>query len=598
MKSLVLHVLFIVALAALLLLAFIIPTQGLAQTGAEFQEPGGSMEAVIGGQRIDFPVLHTDIEASIQGDTATVKVTQVFANPAQEPVHARYLFPLNERAAVHAMTMVVGNERIQAVIMESRQAQETFEQAKEEGRAASLLTQQRPNMFTQDLANLMPGNEVTVTLEYVQSVPRRDNAYELVVPLVVGPRYVPQDRDPQLQELEDLPDYPGVTGLTLSEELTQERVAISVDLEADMEIALIESPSHAIQEDILENGLRRVTLAQGRVIDNKDFVLRYQLASSLVQAGLLTHHDERGGFFSLLIEPPSGVEMDQTTPRELVFVIDTSGSMDGQPLDACKAFMRQCLQTMRPNDVFRIVRFANQARDIWVDPKYATTSNINQAISAVNNLQAGGGTEMRAGVLRALEPPVTPGTVRLVVFLTDGYIGNEYEVLRLINENLGQARIFSLGVGTSVNRFLLEEMSAIGRGRTRYIDLDDNAHDAAVAFARTLEGPVLTDISIDWGALEPFQISPPTIPDLFAGESIRIQGRYSTPGQGTIIIKGMAGGNQAVVKVLGYFPPGDTGSETQSVALMWARARIETFTRAFYLPHYAWVDVDQQEQIR
>ncbi|HRF43541.1 MAG TPA: VIT and VWA domain-containing protein, partial [Candidatus Competibacteraceae bacterium] len=422
---------------------------------------GGRIETEVDGKPMTLPLLKTDINADLQGDLALVTVTQTFANPLNQAIHATYLFPLNENAAVNAMTLDVGDERIQAKIQRIEEARATFEKAKGQGRSAALLSQHRPNMFTQDIANLMPGLPVKVTLKYAQTVPRLDGAYELVIPLVVGPRYQPQGAgvapgEPMLRggvqhwnaqtgtasgaaaahsqtaygqwEVEQLPAYPPVFELNVPEQIDPERVGLTVHLNAGMAIAAIDSRTHPITTGILENGRAEVRLANGRTLDNRDFVLRYTLAGTRTQAGLLAYRDARGGFFSLLLEPPQAPAETDITPREMVFVLDCSGSMSGLPIETSKAFMRIALRRLRSTDSFRIIRFSDAATEFSAQPLPATPGNIQAGLHYIDALNGEGGTEMSTGIRQALALPVPAGSLRIVTFLTDGYIGNEAEI--------------------------------------------------------------------------------------------------------------------------------------------------------------------------
>ena len=492
-------------------------------------EMGGTLEGQVDGQTVALPVLKTDIDADVQGDLATVTVTQTFANPSDEPMHAKYLFPLNHGAAVFEMVMEVGSERIRAQIQEVQQAEKTFARAKAEGRAAALLKEHRPNMFTQDIANLMPGLPITVRLRYVQTVPKVDGDYELVVPLVVGPRFQPphagrppaKGEEPRFAsearggderprearagtpsgsdggssegtwEVEKLPAYPPVNGINpgsspgqaLPPTIDADRVAISVRIDGGVPVQAVESRTHALDSRVESERVRTAKLAGGRTVDNRDFVLRYRLAGAKTSAGVLAHRDGRGGFFSLLIEPPAIPAESEVTPREMVFLLDCSGSMNGLPIDASKAFMREALKKLRPTDSFRIVRFSDSANEFSEYPLPATPQNIVQGLAYVEALDGEGGTMMSAGIEQALAPPVPEGSIRIVTFLTDGYIGNEQEILSLIKQRLNGARLYAFGVGTGVNRYLLDEIGRAGRGFTRYkedrAECDGRADEAA-----------------------------------------------------------------------------------------------------------------------
>ena len=570
---------------------------------------GGRVEAKIGKQTIAFPALKTDIQADVQGDLSTISVIQTFANPLDRPINATYLFPLNKDAAVYEMIMQVSDETVHAQIQRVEEAKATFASAKAQGKSAALLTLHRPNMFTQDIANLMPGMPIRVTLRYVQTVPKVDGLYELVVPLVVGPRFQPPKADnPGIEtqpheggvprwdlhnppdvagtaisadsraplgqwELEQLPAYPPVSALEIPSQIDAERVSLTITLNGGMPIAEINSDTHAIISERSDEQHWTIALADGRTLDNRDFVLRYRLAGETSQAGLLAYRDTRGGFFSLLIEPPQTPSETDITPREMVFLLDCSGSMNGLPMAASKAFMRQALRGLRPTDHFRIIRFSDAATEFSSQPLPATPDNIRRGITYTDGLRGSGGTMMTSGIRQALQAPIPGNTIRLVTFLTDGYIGNELEVLRLLQQEIGPARLFAFGVGAGVNRYLLSEMGRVGRGFTRYMDPTENVESVATELAQRLQSPVLTDIAIDWGELQPTEINPGLIPDLFAGQSLRVQGRYAKPGRYQIKVQGRVNGRRASLPLAIDLP--EQSEQGAAVALIWARSAIK-----------------------
>lgn len=560
---------------------------------------GGHMRATVDGRDILLPLANSDFSVEVDGDLASVTLVQTFQNPTRTPLNATYLFPLNEDAAVYAMTMQVGDEVVEAQIRRREQARREFESARREGRAASLLSQHRPNMFTQEVANLMPGASIRVTLRYAQSVPRVDGAYELVLPLVVGPRYNPPARAPaalvadrpeaaQQQpssgwNIGPPPAYPhGVFGVTLPNSIAPERVAIDINLAAGIGIGDVASPTHALTVSG-EGSARHVALQAGRVIDNRDFVLRYTLAGNVVQAGVLTHADDRGGFFSLVVEPPAAPTAAQVMPRELVFVLDTSGSMDGEPIQASKAFMHRALETLRAGDYFRVIQFSSTPRELTAGPVPATPHNVARAQAYVRNLTADGGTEVAAALEHAFGVPQQPDTLRIIVILSDGYIGNEADVLNTLARLRGEARVYAFGVGTSVNRYLLSEMARRGQGVARYIDPTETSFEAARALAERLEMPVLTDISIDWGGLRPEGVTPAIIPDLFAGDSLRLMGRFTGSREATVTIRGEANGRPATLPV--RVSLSDAPNQGPSpIPVVWARAQVADLMREYVAP--------------
>ena len=571
--------------------------------GAVYAQPedeiaGRLISSGAAGQ-IDLPLLKSDLSVDIQGDMATVQVRQVFVNPSDDPISAEYLFPLNQKAAVYAMQMQVGDEVVEAQIQQKQQAEQTYETAKQDGKAAALLTQHRPNMFTQNVANLMPGQPITVTLSYVQAVPKIDEAYELVLPLIVGPRYqgavdfdpVPQDvaladfheEDPAASTeidgwmVSDLPQYPPVPRLTNPDMIEPARVSLNLILRGAVPVSNLTSATHDLQIGQSE-GVISATFQDGRVIDNRNVVLRYELGGEETTAGVLAHHDERGGFVSVLIEPPKVPQPDQITARELVFVLDTSGSMGGEPLHASKRFMEAALQGLRPEDYFRVIRFSSDASEFASRAVPATGGNIRSGLRYVRSLRAGGGTEIDNAIRHAFATRQPANTLRIVVFLSDGYIGREADVLRTIRRQIGDARIYAFGVGAAVNRYLLDAMAEEGRGYARYVDPTQRASDVADTLARDLKSPVLTDIAIDWGELNVSEVVPQHIPDLFDGGAVRVLARYEGGGSADIRINGLVQGREAQMSLSPVLPaasdPQEDMHQGAAIPLIWARTKI------------------------
>lgn len=554
------------------------------------------MTAQVGDTTVTFPALDVDITVDIQGDVANVTVVQTFSNPSPDPVHATYVFPLPSDAAVHAMTMEVGNERIRAQIDRIEEATATFEAAQEAGQAAALVTQERPNVFTQRVANLMPGLPVRVELQYVQTVPRVHGEYDLAVPLVVGPRFTPTgtgdpeagddvayDEDghamissqttPAEWELDTVPGENPVFADGTAD--TRDRVSISVRLDGGTPVTAARSTTHPMRQDW--HGASRVdfTLADGNVPDDRDFRFVYALGDDDVTAAVLAHHDERGGYFTLRLDPPIEVPENTVTPREMVFVLDTSGSMNGLPIEASKSLARRALRSLRPTDTFRVIQFGDSATEFAAEPLPATSGNIERAVQYVDAMNGMGGTQMIEGIHQALSPAIPDGSLRMVVFLTDGYIGNDHQVLSALDASIGDARLFAFGVGSAVNEFLLGELGRRGRGFTRFIDLDDDADAAVAQLAADLESPVLTHVSIDWGDIEVHDVYPREVRDVFAGRPIRVVGRYTGAQSGTVTVRGRVAGEPREIRVPVSLPSTNDEAGSDAVALLWAQTAID-----------------------
>ncbi|MDP6981373.1 MAG: VIT domain-containing protein [Myxococcota bacterium] len=570
--------------SSVLLFAFVVTTARADETVMP------ELVATIDGREVPLPSLKSDFDANLQGDLATVRVTQTFENPYDAPLHARYIFPLPTDAAVFAMRMSSGDQMIEAEIHEKKQARAVFENAKERGNQAALLDQHRPNVFTQEVANLMPGLPIRVELEYAHVVEKQDGAYRFHIPTVVGPRFVPRELDasqpgaPTLREGEPAPLVIGAWNLPASppvaapDEVDRERVSIRVALAAGMPIQWIQSPTHRVQVDRLGEAKRKIELAAGRTVDNKDFELHYQLAGHEVAAGLTTFVDGMDGFLSLLIEPPASARDAEITAREMVFVLDCSGSMAGIPMAASKRFMTRTLQNMRPSDSFRIIRFSDAATEWSERPLRATPANIRAGLRYVHGLSGMGGTHMASGIRAALSPRVEPGALRIVVFLTDGYIGNDVEIVRLLDTKRGEARLFSFGVGNSVNRYLIEEMARVGRGAARIVRPTEDAEVAADELVERLAAPVLTDIEIDWNDAAVADVYPQEIPDLFLGQTVRVLGRFEGSGRYRVTVRGRIAGDPVTmpldVELPGRGVRGE-GPDARALPIIWARSQIE-----------------------
>lgn len=565
------------------------------------RDGAGRIEALVGGRTIVFPILHVSIEVEVDGDLALVTTIQEFANPVSEVIDATYLFPLDESAAVHEMELRVGDEAVRAHIREKQEARREFETARAEGRGAALLEQHRPNMFTQRVANVVPGLPITVTLRHVQPVPRVDGAYELVLPLVVGPRYVPSARqaapasasddeaapptaeaDAPVSRLESLPPASPVAGIDAPDVVEDDRVSILVRVNAGIPLREIKSPSHSV--DVANSGgVTTVSLASGTVGD-RDFVLLWRVAGDEPAVGVVAHARGEDVYISLLVEPPATPHEEQIAPREVVYLLDCSGSMAGIPMAASKAFVGESLDGLRARDAFRVVRFSDSATEFSSRPLEATEENIAQGRRYLAGLSGEGGTRMTSGIRQALEVPPEDGRIRIVVFLTDGYIGNEDEVFALVDGLLGDARLFVLGVSSSPNRYLLSELSRIGRGFTRYMDPTDTVDGIATEMAAKLDAPVLTDVSIDWGGLRPIDVVPERFPDLFAGRSVRVMARCLAPETETqrVTVWGTMSGR--LVKLPAKFAVGPEPPDGSPVVVSWARAMVADLMADHALP--------------
>lgn len=526
------------------------------------------------------PLKHTSVTADIPGCCARVKVTQEFVNPTGDKIEAVYVFPLPDNAAVDWMEMQVGGHTIRGEIKEREEAKRIYEQAKDKGHVAAILDQERPNIFTQSVANIMPGEKVTVMISYLQVLDYEAGYYEFVFPMVVGPRYMPGDPTGRsgsgmAPDTDQVPD-----GSRISPPITPKGIraghdiSIEVKIDSGTPIADIESKQHQINVKRSGKTGAVVTLRQNSTIPNKDFILRYSAGGKQIQTGLLAHTRAEGdGFFTLIVEPPPVPQTSMIIPKEMIFVIDASGSMMGEPVEKAKETMALCIRQMNPYDTFQLMSFSNDVTKCFDKPQPNTPDNQLVGLTFLRDRMGSGGTEMMKPLMEALTPPPDPERVRIVCFMTDGYVGNDMQVLDAIKQNLGQARIFAFGVGTSVNRYLLDNMAKIGRGAVEYVTLGEPGSEAANRFSDRIGNPLLTDISIDWGNLAVSQIYPENLPDLFSAKPLIVKGRYSKPGSGKITIRGRHG-EDAWSRTIDVNLP---ASESRHAALstLWARECID-----------------------
>jgi Ca-activated chloride channel family protein len=549
---------------------------GEAPTPAGDRPTAGLRVAGDDGEQLDLPLEHTDVRARIDGSIGSVTVTQRYGNPFLEPIEAIYVFPLPQDAAVSDFVMVIGERRIRGVIREREEAERVYQEAREAGYAASLLHQERPNVFTQKVANIAPGARIDVELVYFQQLVPREGEYAFVVPTVVGPRYNPPgftdgigavdrgDAGTSAQRVAVPYLQPG--------ERSGHDLSLAVELEAGVPIEELASTTHAVEIERIGATAARARLADRSVVPDRDFVLRYRLAGDETRAALFYLDGEPAGWFALELHPPRELALVERAPVEMIFVVDCSGSMSGQPLAAAQRSMHRALDGLQPDDTFQIIRFSSEATPFGNRMLPATPENLRWGHRAIDGLEANGGTEILRGIRAALGFPRAGHRLRIVTFMTDGYIGNEEQVLRAIDENLGSARVFSFGVGSSTNRYLLERMAQLGRGAVAYVGLRDESAELAVdTFYRQIAHPALAEITLDWGTAEVFDVYPQRIPDLLVGRPVLVTGRYRGALPRQLVVEGRAGGHLVRVPV-----PLDRTHPASHPALakIWARQRI------------------------
>jgi Ca-activated chloride channel family protein len=525
------------------------------------------------GKLLALPLQHTKFDTVVVGTVAETSVTQIFANPFDEPIEAVYMFPLHERAAVDDYWLTIGERSIRGKMQTREQARETYEQAKQDGRTAGLLEQQRPNVFTQHVANILPGESIEVSMHVVQPLEQEHGVFSLVLPTVVGPRFIP-GTPYGLGFTDEVPDADKITAPIIPEGYTTcADLDVSVALESGLRPRALRSKFHAIdiqrEQDVAFIELDR---SAGPVVANRDFVLSWDLGQTTPQAAIVAQAEQDGGYFTLTVQPPELVPDEQAVPRELVFVVDTSGSMSGLPIDTAKALMRRALEGLRPDDTFTVLNFSDEVSGLSNTLLSASEENVNKGRAYVKGLGGQGGTVMTAGIQAALDLPRERERMRIVLFLTDGYIGNEQAIFELIEREIGDTRLFALGVGSGPNRYLLDGMAHVGRGAVTYAGEQEEIEPVVDRFYERIETPVLTDLEIDWQGLAIAEVYPGKLPDLFTGQPLTVFGRYTGAPSGQIVVRGQARGQRVEIPVNFDI---STADDLTGVSAVWARSKID-----------------------
>lgn len=572
------------------------PTRGAGASASPAPAPPGPLEILTEPGELPYlelatsdpahrqrlPLKRTDVRATLTGYVADVEVRQTYKNDHATPIEAVYVFPLPENSAVFDLRIVVGARVIEADVQERRQARRTYEQAKAAGHTAALLEQERPNVFTQSVANIEPGSTIEVVIRYVQDLTYDAGRYEFVFPMVVGPRFMPGAPLPgpnsgtgAAPDTDRVPDASRISPPYVGRgQRSGHDISIEVTAAPGTPISGVQVPTHRVDTKPLPGGAVQLRLAQEREIPNRDFVLRYGVAAPQPSGSL---HLTDSGYFTLVVHPPA-LDIDKLVgQREIIFVVDVSGSMEGTPLAMCRRAMHEAIRRLRPVDTFNVLTFSGDTRAAFEAPRPANTANIREALSLIDGLQAGGGTHMADAVAAALSPTIQTERHRYVFFLTDGYVGNEDEIIaasaRFVRRHEARgrrARVFGYGVGSSVNRHLLDGLSKSGRGLAVYATPRENPLDAVDRFYGYIDQPVLTDLRFDWGGLQPTELFPSASPELFASHALVLHGRYQGKTRG-VTLHGRAADRTVSVPIR---VSNLTGASARVHGTLWARSKV------------------------
>jgi Ca-activated chloride channel family protein len=509
-----------------------------------------------------LPLEQTTVSGQISGPVASVAVAQRFGNPFKTPIELEYLFPLPHEAAVVDYEIKIGARTIRAEIKELEAARRAYREAVDEGKRASLLEQRRPNLFSIQIGNVQPGEQIHTVLRYQERLHYSDGAYEFVFPMGITPRYHTPDTSPAQASAVDAP---------VAQE--GERIApvgINLAVDAGVPVADPVSPSHGIA--LSRQDERRFSLSlPGTNIANKDFVLRYAVAAEAIRAATWGSADGDVDTVLISVLPPRLEGHIEPDPREFIFVIDRSGSMMGAPIAQAQNALRACLRSLGTKDTFAIQAFDDKIE--WFDPEAqpVTQDNVDSADRWIDRVTARGGTEILKAIDAALALPVDRERQRYVVFLTDGAVSADDKAIAKIGKQRGEARIFTFGIGPSVNRSLLAKIAELGRGTAQFLGVNEDIETAITRFQDRVSYPALQDIELRWQNAEAWDTYPATLPDLYIGQPLEIVTRLKRKGTVTLNLQGKRKGHMVSLSL----PVPPAAASDPALRRLWARARIE-----------------------
>lgn len=519
-----------------------------------------------------FPLKETNVSVNINGIFAETFVTQTYSNEGQEPINATYVFPASSRVTIHGMKMEIGDEIITAKIKEKEEARHDYEQAKSEGKSASLLEQQRPNVFTMDVANVMPGDIIRIELHYTEMITPTDGIYQFVFPTVAGPRYT----SPSVPKSLKAETWIASPFLRLGD-TPREKYNINVNLSAGVPITDLQCGSHKIDVAWDNQTSARISLSNPEEFaGNRDFILDYKLTGTEISSGLMLGTGESENFFLLMVQPPERYTPETIPPREYIFILDVSGSMYGFPLDTSKELIRNLAGSLRETDRFNVILFSDSLIQMSPESVPATAENVQKAFALIDNEEGGGGTELAPALETALAIPASPGAARSVIAITDGYISGEREIFDIIGRNIGTTNFFSFGIGSSVNRYLIDGIAKTGLGESFVVTDPSEAAATADRFRTYIQSPILTDVQVTYDGFDVYDIEPPTLSTLFASRPIVLFGKWKGEPSGTIHITGKTGGKDYAedIPVSAAIPL----EANNIIQYLWARTRVERLT--------------------
>ena len=517
-----------------------------------------------------LPLKETSVSANIVGSIADVTVRQVYVNSGQHPLEAIYTFPMSTKAAVYGMKMTIGTRVIRAKVEEKKKAREDYEKAKQEGKRASLLEQSRPNVFTMNVSNIMVGDTIIVELNYTELLVPEKGVYSFVYPTVVGPRYSNKNKS-----------QAGPDDQFVSSPYTHEGVkptykfGYELTINTGIPIQDVTCKTHKMKVSHPALTKAQVRLDKSEADGgNRDVIVSYSLQGSQIQSGVMLYEGEDENFFLLMVQPPKQVLKENIPPREYVFIVDVSGSMWGFPMDISKKLMRNLLLGLNKGDKFNVLLFSSNAALFSPQSVDATQENLERAIEFIKGANNWSSTEVLDALKTAYAIPQADEDVsRTFVILTDGYVDVEKECFSMVRQHNDVANFFAFGIGSSVNRYMIEGMAFAGNGEPMVVTKADEASVAAERFRQYINTPVLTRIKLNTGSFKAYDIEPATVPDMMSERPIMIFGKYKGKPTGTVTLTGKVGRKSYKQSFdLSQVKP-DKGNA--ALRYLWARERIK-----------------------
>lgn len=546
---------------------------------------GGALTFRSAEGETEAPMLNTEVDIRVAGPLARARVSQTFLNDGENWQEGLYIFPLPENAAVDRLLIRVGDRVIEGEIQPREQAAQTYAAAREAGQRTALVEQERPNIFTTSIANIGPGESVRVDIEYQQTLDyarRGDHGrYSLRFPMVVAPRYVPGEpvpiklARPQRGWTRDGDEVEDATRITPPARHPDDGpinpVTIQVEIEAGVAIGKLESKFHSVNVEARGHTRRIVTLASGQVPADRDFELEWTLApGSAPSATLFVEHGSQADHALLMVVPPSFTADHTPLAREVIFIIDTSGSMHGTSIEQAREALSLAITRLSATDRFNIIAFASHPRSLFDSPRSADPESTRRALAWIRKLEADGGTEMASALALALDGSANAERVRQIVFLTDGAVGNEATLFAQIAKGLGDSRLFTVGIGSAPNSHFMRKAAQSGRGTFTYIGSVDEVGERMGELFAKLTSPVLKGVEVRWETPQPADVGTNALPDLYLGEPVMLAAALAEA-RGSVVVSAQAGAIRWESRI-----ELAEANKAAGIGALWARQRIDT----------------------